>query len=284
MKVVILGTSGMLGHTMLRVLHYSKGVTAYGTVRSSQSVESLNPELQEKCIIIKDVTDTANMFAALEKMQPDVIINCIGIVKQKRESNDPIQSIQINALLPHRLDLLCKSINSRLIHISTDCVFSGQKGDYTEQDICDAEDIYGRSKLLGEVASSHAITIRTSIIGHELESRNGLIEWFLSQEGSVKGYERAIFSGLPTCELAEIVRDYILPNPETNGIFHLSAAPISKYELLKLVSNIYQHEVRIQRDDKVIIDRSLDSGKFRGYFGYIAPSWPDLISKMHRFQ
>ena len=274
----------MLGHCMLRCLHQNKDISVYGSVRSYQSIKKLISELQERCIIIKNVMDDADIFTELEKLNPDVIINCVGVVKQKHESKDPIQSIAINALLPHRLAAFCKSKNSRLVHISTDCVFSGQKGSYTESDVCDAVDLYGRSKLLGEVFNSNAITVRTSIIGHELENRNGLIEWFLSQHGDVKGYNNAIFSGLPTCELANVIINYILPNPEKNGLFHLSAAPISKYELLKLVSNIYRKDININQDHKVIIDRSLNSNRFREYFGYVPADWPDLIFKMHQFQ
>jgi dTDP-4-dehydrorhamnose reductase len=169
------------------------------------------------------------------------------------------------------------------VHISTDCVFSGAKGGYMEEDAPDARDLYGRSKLLGEVDCPHAVTLRTSIIGHELNSAHGLIGWFLAQQGNVKGYTRAIFSGLPTYELARVIRDLVLPRAEMHGLFHVASRPISKYDLLHMVNQEYGKGLKIEPDDHLKIDRSLNANRFLEATGYKAPDWPDLIAQMREF-
>jgi dTDP-4-dehydrorhamnose reductase len=191
--------------------------------------------------------------------------------------------IPINSILPHRLANLCELAEARLIHISTDCVFSGEKGGYVEKDFSDAKDLYGRSKYLGEVDYPNSITLRTSIIGHELNSSKSLINWFLSQEGSVKGYKNAIFSGLPTNEMAKVIRDYVIPNPSLKGLYQVSADPISKFDLLQLVSDVYGKIIQIIPDDLVKIDRSLNSEKFCKATGFKPKPWPQLIKEMYEF-
>jgi dTDP-4-dehydrorhamnose reductase len=208
----------------------------------------------------------------------------VGLVKQLAEAEDPLAALPINALLPHRLSRLCSLVGARLVHISTDCVFSGAKGCYREGDMPDAQDLYGRSKLLGEVTGdAHAITLRTSIIGHEIGRAHGLVGWFLEQSGTVNGYRRAIFSGIPTVELACIIRDRVLPNRQLQGLYHVSAAPIDKLSLLQTVASQYRHAVEIIPDDRVNIDRSLDSSRFRNATGYTPPDWPELVRRMHAF-
>jgi dTDP-4-dehydrorhamnose reductase len=179
--------------------------------------------------------------------------------------------------------MACANIDARLIHISTDCVFNGRKGLYKETDLSDAEDLYGKSKFIGELHDlPHAVTLRTSIIGHELNSNDSLVDWFLSQTGTVKGYKKAIFSGLPTVELARVIKDFVMPRTDLQGSYHVSADPIDKYTLLNLIANIYGKEIEIIADEKVHIDRSLNSDKFRQATGYQPPSWPILIEKMYR--
>jgi dTDP-4-dehydrorhamnose reductase len=170
------------------------------------------------------------------------------------------------------------------VHVSTDCVFSGKQGNYTESDLADAQDVYGRSKLLGEVDYPHAVTLRTSIIGHELRSAHGLIDWFLSQQARVKGYTEAVFSGLPTCELARVVRDFVIPHASLRGVYHVAAEPISKHDLLQIVNREYGKNLQIEPDDQVKINRSLDASRFMETTGYVASAWPDLIAKMHEFR
>lgn len=214
--------------------------------------------------------------------QPQVAINCAGLVKQLPEADDPVRALPINSLFPHRLAGLCRMAGSRLIHLSTDCVFSGRKGRYVEGDPSDAEDLYGKSKYLGEVHDqAHVLTLRTSTVGHELRSGHGLVEWFLAQEGEVKGYSNAIFSGLATAELARVVHDLVLPEPALSGLYHLSARPIAKLDFLRMVADRYGKKIGIRPDSSIGIDRSLDSTRFREATGYVAPEWNELVDIMH---
>ena len=206
------------------------------------------------------------------------------MVKQLADANDPLQAVPINTLLPHRLAALCDVAGARLVHISTDCVFSGATGNYLETDFPDAYDLYGRSKFLGEVDYPNAITLRTSIIGHELKGGRSLVGWFLSQEASVKGFTKAIFSGLPTMELATIVRDVVLDRRELRGLYHVAAKPINKFDLLSLLAKAYGKEIEIIPSDDLVIDRSLCGEKFRLATGYVAPEWPILVKRMAEFK
>ena len=220
----------------------------------------------------------------LDAIRPNVVINCAGLTKHKPEADDPLISLPINALMPHRLAGLCKMIGARLVHVSTDCVFSGEKGGYTETDFSDARDAYGKSKAMGEVYYPHTITLRTSTIGHELQSKYGLLDWFLSQEGSCKGYKRAIFSGLPTVVFAQVIRDVVIPNVELSGLYHVAAKPINKFELLKMISSVYGKPIEIVADDIMVIDRSLDAACFSEATGYVAPEWEDMIKLMNTYK
>ena len=284
MRILILGASGMLGNAVLRVFVASPGFEIWGTVRSARASALLPEQVRDRLISGIDLTDIDSVMRAAESARPDVVINCVGLVKQLADADDPLESIPVNALLPHRLARICAVAGARLVHMSTDCVFSGAKGMYVEEDPSDAEDLYGRTKYLGEVDYPHAITLRTSIIGHELESARSLIGWFLAQEGAVAGYGKAIFSGLPTVEIARVIRDHVIPHPELHGVYHLSAAPISKLELLELVARAYGKSVEIRPDDAVAIDRSLDSTRFRQATGYAPAPWPELVASMEQFR
>lgn len=281
-RVLILGCTGMLGHVLFTKLTSCADIDIYGTTRSPASATQwFSPE--DVCRIEKDVVDSDNfdtVVNALASVRPHVVINCIGLIKQLPLVKNPLSAITINSLLPHRIALICRTADVRLIHISTDCVFSGDRGNYTECDPSDAKDLYGRSKCLGEVEYPHCVTLRTSIIGHELKGNLGLIEWFLAQEGRVRGFSNAIFSGFTTLELARIIGDYVIPNAELKGIYNVSSDPISKYELLKLVAERYGKKIDIEKYEGVRNDKSLDSTKFRLATGYKPPLWPDLIDKM----
>lgn len=283
MRVLVLGASGMLGNAVLRLFAQSPEYQTFGSVRSSGALHLIPKDLHPNIITGVDVESFDSLTRLFGDVHPNVVINCIGLVKQLAEADDPLAAIPINALLPHRLARLCEVAGARLVHMSTDCVFSGTKGMYTEADVSDAKDIYGRSKYLGEVDYPHAITLRTSIIGHELDGARSLVGWFLAQEGKVKGFKRAIFSGLPTVEIARIIRDHVIPHPELHGVYHVSAAPINKYDLLNLVARVYGKTIDIMPDDTFTIDRSLDSNRFRLATGYDAPEWPILIKRMHEF-
>lgn len=284
MKVLILGASGMLGSAMMRVLSQDPALEAWGTARSPSVRQFFSPELRKRIVAGIDVENQDALSRVLAELRPATVVNCIGLVKQVANANDPLLALPINSMLPHRLSRLCALGGARLVHVSTDCVFKGTTGNYRESDPSDADDLYGKSKFLGEVTSPHAVTLRTSIIGHELASAHGLIDWFLAQEGRVKGYRRAIFSGLPTVELARVVRDVVLPHPEISGIYHVASKPIAKLDLLRLIAEVYGKAIEIVPDDAVAINRSLNADCFRKATGYVAPSWPELVRRMYDFK
>lgn len=279
---MILGVSGMFGNAAYRLFAESAGFSVCGTARSVSGLCILPRSNVAKIIGSVDIADLDLLTRLFAEERPDVVINCVGVIKQLAAAKDPLVSIAINALFPHRLAHLCTLSNARLIQISTDCVFNGRRGNYRESDNPDAEDLYGRTKLLGEVDYPNAITLRTSIVGHEIGTAVSLIDWFLCQPGPrVNGYTKAIYTGLPTVELARVIRDIIIPRPELRGLWHLSSHPISKYKLLCLVAQIYGKDIDILPDDSVDIDRSLDGTRFRDATGYVAPPWQELIELMH---
>lgn len=282
-RVLIIGATGMLGNALINFFYKTPDYQVYGSVRSEAALKFFPMELHEYLVVNINVESSDDLIRLFKEVRPQVVINCVGLVKQLKESKNPIKSILINSYLPHRLVELCSLLNARYIQISTDCVFSGNKGMYVETDIPDAADIYGRSKLLGEVYDQNSITLRTSIIGNELEGNRSLINWFLSQSDTVSGYKNAIFSGLPTVELARVIRDFVLPNQELTGLYHVSVDPISKYDLLKIVADQFDKRIEIIPDDSVRINRSLNSSKFKSATGFTPKPWPQLIAEMHSF-
>lgn len=282
-KVLVLGATGMLGNAVLRLFAQSAGYEAVGSARSTGSLRLLPADLSDRVICGVDVESMDSLISLFTKTRPDVVINCIGLVKQLAEADDPLAAIPINALLPHRLARLCGLTGARLVHMSTDCIFSGAKGMYAEADVSDAKDLYGRSKYLGEVDYPHAITLRTSIIGHELSGSHSLVGWFLAQQDRVRGFRHAIFSGLPTVELARVIRDHVIPHSDLHGVYHVSAEPINKFDLLTLIAKAYGKTIDIAPDDSLTIDRSLDSSRFRLATGYQPQPWPELVSRMREF-
>ncbi|RWM29607.1 SDR family oxidoreductase [Mesorhizobium sp.] len=283
LKLLVLGASGMLGSAVFRFFSSSHGYQAFGSIRSTSYLRLFSEEVRGNLVNLADAENPDALARLFAEVAPDVVVNCIGLVKQLSSANDPLAAIPINAILPHRLAQLCRIAGARLVHISTDCVFDGADGNYNESSRPNAYDLYGRTKLLGEVDYDNAITLRTSIIGRELNSAHSLIDWFLSQEGSVRGFTRAIFSGLPTIELARVIRDFVLPNPALTGLYHVSAEAISKHDLLKIVAEVYQKAVEVTPDDTVVIDRSLDSSRFRQATGYAPPEWQKLVCDMRNF-
>lgn len=284
MRILVLGTSGMLGNAMIRVLSEKADWQVHGTVRSESSRRFFPPDVAARLLAGVDVLQNDSLMQAFVHSRPEVVINCVGLVKQLAEADDPLQSVPINTLLPHRLAKLCDLAGARLVHMSTDCVFSGSKGGYRETDIPDAGDLYGRSKYLGEVSYPHSVTLRTSIIGHELQSAHGLVGWFLSQQGRCKGYTKAIFSGLPAVVLAQVIRDVVIPRTELHGVYHVAAQPISKYELLKLIAEAYGKKIDIVPDGRLVLDRSLNAECFQNATGYVAPEWEEMIKLMFAYK
>lgn len=280
MKVLILGGSGMLGHklwqtcagrfdTYVTFRHPLSDYEGYGIFDISRAQGQVS------------ATDSKSIERAITTVHPDVVVNCIGIVKQVAAATDPSASIAVNALFPHRLTQICGVAGARLIHLSTDCVFSGHKGNYNEDDTPDAEDSYGRTKLLGEVTGANCLTIRTSMIGRELAGAHGLVEWFFSQAGGrVGGFRRAIFSGFTTVALAALLAEIIADHRDLQGLYHVAAEPITKFDLLSLVNEVYGLGIEIDADETFACDRSLDGARFRAATGFVPPAWPELISGM----
>lgn len=282
-NILVLGASGMLGNAVMRLFAEAAEHRVIGTVRSARSMRLLPEALRPSLIVGVDVENFDSLSRCMATAKPDVVVNCIGVVKQLSEVDDPLAAIPINSLLPHRLARLCELAEARLVQVSTDCVFSGSKGMYTEADFPDANDLYGRSKYLGEVDYPNAVTLRTSIIGHELDGARSLVGWFLAQNGSVRGFSKAVFSGLPTVELARVIRDFVLPSPGLRGTYHVSADPINKHDLLMLVAAAYGKSTHIAPDPSLVIDRSLDSARFRQATGFVPLPWPKLVQAMHDF-
>lgn len=282
--ILILGVTGMLGHVLFKEMSENSSFKVYGTTRNKRSLKGYFTESEmDRVRNNVDADNFDTVIRAIAAIQPDIIINCIGIIKQLPISRDPLTAITVNAQLPHRLSLVTKSANARLIHISTDCVFDGTKGNYTEEDPSTAKDLYGRTKYLGEVYYPHAVTIRTSIIGHELKTEFSLVDWFMGQKESVNGYTKAIYSGFTTNEMVNIISNYVIPNEQLSGLYHVSSEAVSKYELLKNVNRIYKKAIEINPYDDFILDRSLNSDKFKTITGYQAPNWDEMIAHMYEY-
>lgn len=283
MKILILGITGMLGSMLFREYSRNSNHEVWGTLRQPDGQFHFDQNIRHRMLPNTDILNQDTLVDVFSTVRPDVVINCVGVIKQLSHANDPLAVLPVNALLPHRLARLCSLSNTRLIHISTDCVFSGRKGRYTESDLSDAEDLYGKSKFMGEIHDlSHVVTLRTSIIGHELSTHYALLDWFLSQKEQVRGFSKAIYSGLPTVELARIVLDSVIPRPQLSGLYHVASAPISKLDLLRLVATRYKKNIDIIPDDSVIIDRSLCADRFHAATDYTAPDWAALVSMMHQ--
>ena len=278
-RVLVLGGTGMLGHKLWQVL--SPRMDTHVTVRTSERAVAAASVLDpDRTVVGVSAEAFETVQRAVASVRPDVVLNCIGIVKQAPAARDAIASISINSLFPHRLAALCRTEGARLIQISTDCVFSGRVGRYTEDDLPDPVDLYGRSKLLGEVADGDCLTVRTSMIGRELAGTNGLLEWFLAQEGSVRGFRRAIFSGLTTQALARILAVVVRDHRGLNGIRHVASAPISKFHLLCMLKDAYHSPLGIVPDDEFVCDRSLEAGKFEHDTQVHAPPWEQMVAEL----
>jgi dTDP-4-dehydrorhamnose reductase len=272
MKVLILGANGMLGHKLVEVL--TSRFEVWATVRNDE-----NKAKNIVCGVEAESIETVRR--AIDRIQPNVVINAIGVIKQMESSKNVVKALTINSIFPHLVSEITKEIGARFITISTDCVFSGEKGNYLETDIPDARDVYGKSKNLGEVVEGNCLTIRTSIIGHELNSSHSLLDWFLSNEGgTVRGFKNAIFSGFPTVVLSDIIANIVEKFPDLSGLHHVSSEPINKFDLLTLIKETYQANIEIIPDETFCIDRSLDSTKFREVTGFIPKPWMEMVKEM----
>ena len=281
MKVLILGGQGMLGHKIFQV--FRPRFDTYVTFRSDKGVWPYFPLYigEKKVISGVDAFQFGSVIDVFARVQPDMVINCIGIIKQVVAAKNPISSVEINTLFPHKLAQLCLATHTRLIHISTDCVFSGLRGNYTEDDIPDPVDLYGRTKLLGEVMQTNCLTLRTSVIGRDFVKQVGLLEWFLSNVGNtVHGYTQAIYSGLTTNALAHLIADLVEKHPDLSGLYHVASQPISKYELLVKIRNAMHLDIEIIPEREFFCDRSLDATRFITATQLIIPTWEEMITDL----
>ena len=280
MRLLILGGSGMLGHQLWRGLHaqHDTWVTLRRPV-ADFAVHNLFDEA--KAIQFDDITDDTALERALGQAKPEAVINCVGLIKQRDEASDEVLTLRVNAEFPHRLAKRCGEAGARLIHFSTDCIFAGTKGNYTESDPSDAADLYGQSKHQGEVADAHSVTLRTSVIGHELGTNLALLDWFLSQRGqAISGFTKAIYSGFTTLEMARIVDRILTQHPALSGVWHVASEPISKFALLQLCREKLGWEGVIEPNDEFVCDRSLNADRFNQATGYTPPSWEAMISEL----
>jgi dTDP-4-dehydrorhamnose reductase len=280
MRILIFGGDGMLGHRLLE--SWRERHEVWVTVRKAAAAYGRYGDLfAGRAIFDLDVRRLQGVVDAVAAVKPDAVVNAVGIVKQRPAAKEAIPSLEVNALFPHRLAEVCAGARARMIQLSTDCVFSGGKGSYVETDVPDAADLYGRSKLLGEVIEPHCLTLRTSIIGLELGRRGSLVEWFLAQRGRIKGFRRAIYSGLTTAEMARAIEHFLVQQPELSGLWHLSSSPIDKYDLLaRLSERLGRADLEIVPDDELVCDRSLDSRALQRKTTYRVPSWDVMLDEL----
>ncbi|KAF0208862.1 MAG: SDR family oxidoreductase [Actinomycetota bacterium] len=278
-RILVVGASGMLGHEAIRVL--APDFEVWGACRHPETLPDLGIPA-DRLLGGLDATNPGDAYELLDMVQPDVVLNAVGIVKQLTDAKAAVPSIEVNSLWPHVLADACASANARMVHVSTDCVFSGSRGDYREDDVPDAFDLYGRSKLLGEVVDcEHVVTLRTSIIGWQFGEPTGLVGWFAAHRNEqLKGFTKAVFSGLTTRALTETIRDVVLPDVDMSGLWHVSADPIDKFTLLTKLAGYLGWNVHVIPAEQPAIDRSLDSTRFRERTGWAPPSWDDMLEAL----
>lgn len=280
MRALVLGGAGMLGHRLWREL--ATRMDAYVALRRPFSDYASLDYFDERRVIDRiDATSNDDLDRAFSVARPDVVVNAVGVVKQHREATNTANTIAVNSLLPHRLADRCSDAGARLIQISTDCVFRGTRGAYTEADTPDANDLYGRSKVLGEVGRDHCLTVRTSMVGREIRSTHGLIEWFFSQRGrTVPGFTRALFSGLTTLELSRVIADIMERHPDLHGVWHVAGEPTTKFDLLTIVNDAFGLESTLEANDSFVCDRTLDASGFMNATGYKPPTWATMVAEL----
>jgi len=280
LRILILGGDGMLGHALLGALAPAHDVRV--TLRQPVAAyRAMGVFSERNAIGDVDALRWDRVEETIRAAEPQVVINGVGLVKQRPEASTPALAIRINSLFPHEVGALCEQIGARLIHFSTDCVFSGRVGGYRETDVPDPVDLYGRSKLLGEVASRRALTLRTSIIGLELAHKTGLVEWFLAQRGTIRGFRRAIYSGLTTLEMGRLVAQLVERHADLHGVWHVASSPVSKYDLLVLFRRLLgRTDVEIVPDDALVCDRSLQADAFHAATGYGPPDWDAMLHEL----
>lgn len=280
MRILILGGTGMLGHALWQHFSLHLKDTFVTIRRSRKEYESYGLFNGDNVMDSVDANDFVMLTDIMKRIKPDFILNCIGITKRRKEAEMAVQTISLNALFPHRLVEWGRNNSAKVVNFSTDCVFDGVEGNYTEDSRPNAKDMYGKTKALGEIKGENALTLRSSFIGTELGGGTELLEWFLSQKGIVKGFKNAIYSGLTTIELSRIVENILINYPRMIGLYNISSDPINKYDLLMLIKEKMQLNMKIVPDEIFHCDRSLDSSKFRKEFDYAPPSWDAMIDEL----
>jgi dTDP-4-dehydrorhamnose reductase len=284
MKILVLGAEGMLGHKVLQTLSAIAGVQVIGSIRGKLSdpfYAGIPLFSNEGTVENVDVMQLEALQGLLERIRPSFVINCVGIIKQRDSALLPIPSITLNSLLPHLLADWSRKWGGKVVHFSTDCVFSGRRGGYKEDDPSDAEDLYGKSKYLGEVSASNALTLRTSIIGRELANFRSLLEWFLNQRGGrIQGYRKAIYSGVTTNYIAQLVGRIVVQKPDLHGLYQVTSTPLSKLDLLCKLRDAYRLDVEIEPVEGELCDRSMLGDRFAAETGYVTPGWDELVEQL----
>lgn len=281
MRILILGGSGMLGHRLWLYLP-ARFPDIYTTLHKDRNkYDKYNLFNNKKKVIDNiDAVDFSVVERVLDKIRPDVILNCIGITKRRDEINNMALCINLNSLFPHNLANWGEINKAKIITFSTDCIFDGKTGNYIEENLPSASDIYGKTKALGELRGTNTLTLRSSFIGPELFQGSELLEWFLAQTGPVKGFKNAIYSGLTTFELCRVVEKILVSYPQASGLYNVSSDPITKFDLLMLIKKEMDLSVEIVPDETFCCDRSLDSSRFRKEFNYIPPSWEVMVQEL----
>lgn len=285
MRVLVLGASGLIGHTLVREL--SRYYEVYGTLHFSKSHYDNIFFRKHSFIFDIDIMNFDIVKGIIYALKPDYIINCVGITKRKIDKQNIEDATFVNACFPHKLVRFAQLNENRVIHFSTDCVFDGKKGNYLEEDLTTAEDIYGRTKALGEIINyNNCLTIRSSFIGQELYSKTELLDWFLSQDGnSIKGFKNTLYSGVSTIFMTKVVRKVIDSFPEISGLYNLAPSiPISKYDLLNLAKDIFDVHVKIIPDYSIIHKPTLDGSKFKEITGIVIPDWREMLEELALFK
>lgn len=274
MKVIILGAGGMFGHVLFT--ESKKKFETIGTVNTSHFTS-------DGVLVHVNVFHLEQVKKIITEFKPQIVVNAVGVTKQSKMMGEENLPLYLNAQFPHLLLTLAHQYKFKVLHISTDCVFSGKKGSYTEDDQPDPVDLYGKTKLDGEINDPHSLTLRTSIIGHEIRTQNGLVEWFLHQSNHCKGYKKAIFSGFPTIVLTDFLLNKIFPAmlDGMSGLYNFSTDAINKFDLLNLIAHTYGKKITIEPDSSLVVDRSLDSSVFKTKMNFSTPDWETMIKNMH---
>jgi dTDP-4-dehydrorhamnose reductase len=282
MRVLIFGGTGMLGHKLLQKLN--RDFDVYGTVRREFDFSKAIPCWAASGVVTNVAVEyRASVARAIRTVRPDAVVNCIASPPWVQTREELRGCIAVNARFPLDLAALCHSAGARLIHIGSDGVFAGTRGNYTECDPCDATDAYGKAKFLGEVSGPNCVTLRLSLIGRDIrQPKSGLLEWLLSQQGrSIKGYRRSLFSGLTSCALAQVIRRVLAEHSGLSGVFHVASSPVSKLALLEAIRDRFALRIGIEPDDSVAYDRSLDGSAFERRTGIKPPSWPEMLDELY---